>query len=299
MLRSQNKPPPPPPTELDADQNRLDAAEDADDADFLEAELRHLLGDDGEDELQEGEASMEDDVFEGLFELWEGCAENNVLDAEGVPSPLRPEAAPGEPQHQSGVGAVGAISDSGSSSSSTSSSSSSSDVSSDDNDTGHQDTSAASSSQAGPRRPLEQELARQPADCEYHLEGGVGRLVYYASTSRFVAECKIHDKCAKTRSSTGSDRRNAKAQGRPLGHLAAWLETAGRFPDKKSHFDFRPSLEARSSARERLTRQSDSEQLRGAERQPREGGRSGTPRFGLSSDTQPIDSGHTQTQHGF
>jgi hypothetical protein len=95
---------------------------------------------------------------------------------------------------------------------------------------------------------------REPADVVVEVEGG--KVVYYSNNMRFVAQCMCpgHEPCFKTRTSLPSARLglNTQAQGRPLGHLLAWLSNGSMFSDKASHMAFRPNHDDRSAARDSL-----------------------------------------------
>lgn len=105
---------------------------------------------------------------------------------------------------------------------------------------------------------------------------GHGSIVWYRSNGNFVASCSAdgHEGislCKKTRTSWASDRR--PAQGRPLGHLMAWLVAEGeqRFSGRRAHHSFVPSLAQRVAGREALKALPDSALLFVAEREKRDG----------------------------
>jgi hypothetical protein len=116
---------------------------------------------------------------------------------------------------------------------------------------------------------------REPADVVLPVLGA-GSITYYQKTNRFVAHCiwPGHGaSCFKTRTSLG--RRGASgdggAQGRPLGHLAAWLLEGEHFADKASHFPLGPDADARARGRLVLDTVPGSEPLFLAERPVRPG----------------------------
>ena len=104
---------------------------------------------------------------------------------------------------------------------------------------------------------------------------GRGSIVWYKSNGNFVASCSLPHHggislCKKTRTCYPSDRR--RPQGRPLGHVLAWLlEQHGLgCVDQKSHHAVRPSLQQRREAREALKGIAGSDLLFQAERQCRD-----------------------------
>ena len=82
---------------------------------------------------------------------------------------------------------------------------------------------------------------------------GAGFLVYYAAGDVIQAHCRVpgHGDCRRQRTVTSGRRRG---QGRPLGHLAAWLLAGDQFANQAAHQarTFVPSLEKRQEARELL-----------------------------------------------
>lgn len=75
-----------------------------------------------------------------------------------------------------------------------------------------------------------------------------GKLFYYDRTSRFFTVCSAHEACTRTRTSNPSERK--KAQGRPLGYMAAWLLAPAA--TKEEHIRIVPSHEDRAQARRLL-----------------------------------------------
>lgn len=109
---------------------------------------------------------------------------------------------------------------------------------------------------------------RLPAEMRISLPG-LGNLVYYSTTQNFVAECKQegHDRCFKTR--TGLEGRR-RPQGRPLGHLFAWLRDTS-FTGKLEHQAYQPGAVVRNLARQHLREIAGADSLFASERPPREG----------------------------
>lgn len=88
--------------------------------------------------------------------------------------------------------------------------------------------------------------SRLPAEDRIVIPGH-GRIVYYEYSGNIVAECKQdgHRKCFKTRTTFPGRR---AAQGRPLGHLCAWLLHSG-CSDQASHLQHKPDVATRQAAR--------------------------------------------------
>lgn len=125
--------------------------------------------------------------------------------------------------------------------------------------------------------PAEHEPAagrRRPADSQLAV-GPHGMIHYYKITNRFVAHCTLAShgsQCFKTRTSLASERGgHFQAQGRPLGHLAAWLLEQERFPTKAAHFASKPSQASRAAGRLVLETIPNSAELLAGERPVREG----------------------------
>lgn len=86
-----------------------------------------------------------------------------------------------------------------------------------------------------------------------------GRIVYYITRQEFYAECGLrgagHDKlcrrCRTSRAPAGNWRNSA--QGRPLGMLVLWLQSAGFFDSSDNHkLLFSCTFEQRKAARQHL-----------------------------------------------
>lgn len=107
-----------------------------------------------------------------------------------------------------------------------------------------------------------------PAETRIDLEPH-GNLVFYGTKLQFVAECKQvgHHRCFKSRTAVEGRR---SAQGRPLGHLAAWLRH-GDCEDQQSHLQYQPSLEERHLARRELKAIAGADALFAQERSARTG----------------------------
>ena len=112
---------------------------------------------------------------------------------------------------------------------------------------------------AGPRRRADVDVEVAPPH----------RIAFYASNGSFVAQCKIHDKCFKTRTGRASAKGRGP-QGRPLGHLVAWLANAEAFADKGEHFRFKPPFEERRMLRVGLETDPDTAVLTAHERDRRD-----------------------------
>ena len=105
---------------------------------------------------------------------------------------------------------------------------------------------------------------------------GVGSISWSRSNGDFVASCCVPNhggisKCKKTRTSwapTERMKRTRRAQGRPLGHLMAWLQDQhnAAYVTQKQHHAFAPSFEARARARAALKLRAGSADLFAAER---------------------------------
>ena len=230
----------------------IDEAVEPSDDDWLERMLEEACGEDSD---------FYNDEEPALDWLLRRLRESRVdAGAEAAHGPAAVSAPPGEVE--TGAAALEAIdfapapalAESSSSSNSSSSSTSSSGVSSSSSD---ESTSAAEDDAPPlppPPAPPPVEKKKKAELMETLPEGHV--LWYYATTKRFVAQCKhpAHGaKCFKTRTSVGAgeDRKgkNAQAQGRPLGHLMAWLADADDSVDQHDHVGHVPSLDARKAAR--------------------------------------------------
>ena len=110
---------------------------------------------------------------------------------------------------------------------------------------------------------------------------GLGSVTWYRSNYDFVGACcdGRHGgvgKCKKTRTSVISHALGARfkpAQGRPLGHIMAWLLAHDRpeLNDQKDHHGYRPDFATRKAARAELKKIAGSEKLFNLEREKAEG----------------------------
>ena len=79
-------------------------------------------------------------------------------------------------------------------------------------------------------------VAADPFDTDAELRFPFGRIVYYAGRREIVAECRHagHGKrCRRTRTNNGDPA--VLAQGRPLAHLALWIERGSRYDNTDEH----------------------------------------------------------------
>ena len=94
-------------------------------------------------------------------------------------------------------------------------------------------------------------VAADPFDTDAELRFPFGRIVYYASRREIVAECRHagHGKrCRRTRTNNGDPA--VPAQGRPLAHLALWIEHGSEYDNTDAHkWDYWPSLAERRAKR--------------------------------------------------
>jgi hypothetical protein len=182
----------------------------------------------------------------------------DVLDeaeAEARAPPLLPEPrTDGPPGPMAPAAAASPIGSGPSSSNSSSSSDSESEVEG-DRAAGDGAVEPAAAPLAPPAPPMAAAapIVRGPAGARRRADIDVEimpphRLAYYSSNGDFVAQCRLHDKCFKTRTSRASAKGKGP-QGRPAGHLAAWLSGAEAFPDKASRFAYKPRLEDRREVR--------------------------------------------------
>lgn len=107
--------------------------------------------------------------------------------------------------------------------------------------------------------PPEVPRERQGPDDRVYLDvGGGGRLVYYKTRQEFYAECPLrgtgHQRnCRRSRTSRSSENMRRPGQGRPLGLLLAWLESAEQHDTSDSHkVLFHTTHEDRKNARQFL-----------------------------------------------
>ena len=210
----------------------IESEEEEEESNFDEDELvedRVGLGDTEEDPYVKDEDSDSDACIEAILAKASSPAPS--------PSPSRPSHSPG-PSHTPGVGSAdstvekkdGMKKDSKNKSSSSESSSSGSKSDSD------------SSSSKGTAEPVERRVAMFDShEIHYNVNG-----------KYFRAHCSVHEGCRRQRTireSTFSF--HNQGQGRPLGLLAAWLQSATDYPDKASHGKARVSaLGERKTARE-------------------------------------------------
>lgn len=226
------------------------------------------MGDDADLErlLQQEEGDDDDDILDLLDELVEaGNRQRQDTRHE------RPTVAVDGGADAPSEGSESSSSDSSSGSSSSTSSSSDSDGGSPQAaGSGEADRPAAAAAAAAAVAALVAADAppghKLPAEIAMHFAGH--SIVYYATTAQFVAQCKnpAHPKCFKTRTAKPPVAGRSGAQGRPLGHLAAWLEGSGRYQTKADHFKYQPPLAQRRQARARLTASPESAALLTKER---------------------------------
>lgn len=81
----------------------------------------------------------------------------------------------------------------------------------------------------------------EAAESAFHGEGGT--IIYYARSGNFSAVCDnpLHGRCILTRTSKPSRSAARAGQGRPLGHLAAWLACNDQVGGHAEHMSFVPS----------------------------------------------------------
>ena len=91
-------------------------------------------------------------------------------------------------------------------------------------------TSSSSSSSSSKHEP------RRLRINEYTIQVGTHEIHYNVNGEAFRAHCSVHQGCKRQRTARSSQFSfHNKGQGRPLGLLMAWLESADQFPDKQSH----------------------------------------------------------------
>lgn len=106
---------------------------------------------------------------------------------------------------------------------------------------------------------------------------GLGMLSWYKGSNDFVVTCSCQDhsggpKCKKTRTGNKSKIEGRRpAQGRPLGHLMAWLEKQHDFATQGLHLKYDPDLPSRQGFRARLQEIPGSAFFFARERRPRDG----------------------------
>ena len=142
--------------------------------------------------------------------------------------------------------------------------------------------------------PVAEPVAQPPVADAPHVRGAPGRIesdlvflvpggaikFYGRGQQNMVAECEdpahaIGSACKKTRTVKPG---NKPSQGRPLGHLMAWL--AGHemhaFPSKADHFEYKPSFDERVNSRNFLDTLPGAASVLALER-PRRDGESAEP----------------------
>ena len=156
-----------------------------------------------------------------------------------------------------------ASSSSSSDDSTSSSSSSSSDIDGNgDGGPGGNKTVADSSGQAKAKAKSKaadkpsSSTVRKEAVADDRAEFENGSIRYNFGAQNLVAHCVAHGgNCRRTRTVRPSAKKgaSAKAQGRPVGHLAAWLSQANDYPDASQHSSScHPSRQERKDARQRF-----------------------------------------------
>ena len=117
--------------------------------------------------------------------------------------------------------------------------------------------STASASAPPKAGPIEKAELAEPiskvktgTEVRFDLPGGIGRLCFYPNSNSFSAFCPKHVDCRRSRTAKPG---SSRGQGRPLGHLLAWLSQAADYPDHTEHVKFcLPSLENRQEGRRLL-----------------------------------------------
>ena len=117
------------------------------------------------------------------------------------------------------------------------------------------------------------------AETRFILQGHLGEIRYNHQGDFFRAHCPVHDDCSRRRAGFHFDR--YAGQGRPLGLLTHWLQTATSFESKQSHMSARVGSHAdRLAARTHLRTMPHSEEFARHERRIR-------PTEGLEPDRLP------------
>ena len=89
------------------------------------------------------------------------------------------------------------------------------------------------------------------AEERFILAGGLGEIRYNVQSEFYRAHCPIHENCQRRRAANPSDR--FLGQGRPLGLLTHWLQTASLYDSKQVHMAAGAgNFSERSAAREAL-----------------------------------------------
>lgn len=102
---------------------------------------------------------------------------------------------------------------------------------------------------AEPRPPLV--FTRGQPDLVFYV--GRGQITYYAKQQNLVAYCRCpsHGDCRRSRTVKASTVGSRKAQGRPIGALAAWIEEGHEYATGEEHKTLSfPAQDARRRARE-------------------------------------------------
>ncbi len=151
-------------------------------------------------------------------------------------------------------------------------------------------TAAGPARHIGPRRPADDDadaleaaglgFARRPGVCEirYLLTGNLrGELRYNIMSQFYRAVCPVHsDQCMRRRSAVESGR--SAGQGRPIGLLVHWLQTAKDFPTRDEHMRAAVgALEHRRDARVAFYRLHGSQEFAKHERPRRTGEKEDEP----------------------
>ncbi len=109
-----------------------------------------------------------------------------------------------------------------------------------------------------PPVPVAPRVIKDAADRIYFNISGAGRIVYYISRQEFYAECPLrgtqhHRLCRRIRTAKPSVFSARHAQGRPLGHLMCWIQSASQHANSDSHKTcFHSTYAERKAARQAL-----------------------------------------------
>ena len=101
----------------------------------------------------------------------------------------------------------------------------------------------------------------------------LGDLVFYPQSKRVTAFCvnPAHKDCRRSRSIEASDNAWRPGQGRPIGHLMAWLRLGQAIDTREAHVRFcHPSLADRRSGRREFNEIAGAAQFADCERRRRE-----------------------------
>ena len=170
--------------------------------------------------------------------------------------------------------------DSSDSSSSSSSSSSSDSNSSSGSDTGSDDDAddaAGAAARAG-------QMVRAAGIREevFILDGGLGELHFSTSGEYLRAHCYAHPACRRQRTINASDALNRQGQGRPVGHLLAWLRKGQAVDTAQEHIAMKAAMlsySERKQAREDFYAQPGAEEWADTYERARQGGERVEPKF--------------------